>query len=127
MASRAIQARCRRTEGADARKVRRQHEAARAQSVLGEEIKRRQARWCRAWGTQRVEGEHDQPEPPRRCQPESTLAAPLSTLALPFRPNPNQEAAAAAREQEATQAAAASLEATQRLRTAMGSGRLALT
>ena len=50
-----------------------------------------------------------------------------STLALPFRPNPNQEAAAAAREQEATQAAAASLEATQRLRTAMGSGRLALT
>ena len=28
MASRAIQARCRRTEGADARKVRRQHEAA---------------------------------------------------------------------------------------------------
>ena len=41
----------------------------------------------------------------------------------PFRP----DAAAAAREQEATQAAAASLEATQRLRTAMGSGRLALT
>merc|ERR1740136_162325 len=58
-----------RQQFADARKVRRQHEAARAQSVLGEEIKRR------------------------------------------------QEAAAAAREQEATQAAAASLEATQRLRT----------